>query len=363
VRLVTFSFVAFVLAAGATPGCSCTGSAACALRGPLNDPSNHSLRRSLMAGGLKEFCRQMTTHNAPLKMTNDAPAIGRFYATQCQQSDAENGDLYVRFSGFGYAWTNISKKLTFTMSGAVQYNQDFLIADDCSVYGYFRPRNNLSSDFRIHVVENPVTSFLNALSPIAENFGRQLVQGKLAEGFTVITDADMQNPDVGLGIIEKGQRPVHPFNVHGSGRATYENARSEVHQNQRDFIGPIEVEVDGNGRRAIFVTAQMDGAPVIDVLLMRKMEAEQSLQLYFDYPQAGPLAAAPPPMPSPMPSVVTSDVLQAGQPFARTIPVPPGMYYVVLDNTPSAGQVAPPMNPFDDRAAVVSYVIQIGDAP
>jgi len=38
-----------------------------------------------MSGGLKEFCRQMTTHNAPLKMTNDAPVIGRFYATQCQQ--------------------------------------------------------------------------------------------------------------------------------------------------------------------------------------------------------------------------------------------------------------------------------------
>jgi hypothetical protein len=303
-----------------------------------------------MAGGLKEFCRQMTTHDAPLKMTNDAPVIGRFYPTQCQQSDAENGDLYVQFSGYGYAYTNITKKLTFTMSGSVQYNQDFLISDDCSVYGYFRPRNNLSSDFKIHVVENPVTSFLNSLSPIAENFGRQLVQGKLSEGFTVITDADGQNPDVGLGIIEKGQKPVHPFSVHGSSRITYENQRAEVHQNERDFIGPIEVTDSG---RALFLTAQLDGVQALDLLLMRKEDAEASLRLYFDYPQSGPLSAPP----------MILDVVQAGQPYSHTIPVPPGMYYVVLDNTPSAGQVAPPMNPFDDRAAVVSYVIQIGDAP
>jgi hypothetical protein len=320
------------------------------LRGPLNDPSNRSLRRSLMSGGLKEFCRQMTTHDAPLKMTNDAPVIGRFYATQCQQSDAENGDLYVQFSGYGYAYTNITKKLTFTMSGSVQYSQDFLISDDCSVYAYFRPRNNLPVDFKIHVVENPVTSFLNSLSPIAENFGRQLVQGKLAEGFTVITDADMQNPDVGIGIIEKGQKPVHPFNVHGTSRITYENQRTEVHQNERDFIGPIEVTDTG---RALYLTAQLDGVQAIDLFLIRREDAEASLRLYFDYREAGPLSGQP----------MIFDVVQAGQPFSHTIPVPPGMYYVVLDNTPSAGQVAPPMNPFDDRAAVVSYAIQIGDAP
>src|SRR4051812_12556989 len=84
------------------PGCSCAGSVACALRGPLNDPQNRSLRRSLMSSGLKEFCRQMTTRNAPLKMSADAPVVGRFYAQTCSQNELENGDLAVQFAGVGY---------------------------------------------------------------------------------------------------------------------------------------------------------------------------------------------------------------------------------------------------------------------
>ncbi len=342
--------LALVGAAAVAPGCNCAGAVACTLRGPINDPSNRTLRRSIMASGLKEFCRQMTTRNAPLRMVPDAPVIGRFYPTACQQSSLDNGDLYVQFSGFGYGYTNISKKLTFTMSGSVQYDQDFLISEECLAYAYFRPRNVTSSDFRISKVENPVTSFLNALSPIGENFGRQLVAGKLGDGFTVITDTDMKSPDVVLGVVEKGQKPQHPFDVHGTSRITYENLRTEVHQNERDFIGPIEVTGDG---RALFLTAQMDGVQAIDLFVMRKDEGDASLRLYVDYPVAGPLAAPP----------MVNDVVAAGQPYQRALPVPAGMYYVVLDNTPSAGQVAPPMNAFDDRAAVVNYVIQIGDAP
>jgi hypothetical protein len=161
---------------------------------------------------------------------------------------------------------------------------------------------------------------------------------------------DMKNPDVTLGIVEKGAKPVHPFQVRGGDRLTYENLRTEVHQNQRDFVGPIEVSESG---RALYIQAQVDGVPAIDLMLMGKAEAEASLRLYYDYAQSGPLAAPP----------GLSEVLTAGQSYVRAVPVPPGMYYVVFDNTPTAGQVAPPNNPFDDRAAVVSYVIQIGDAP
>ena len=37
-------------------------------------------------------------------------------------------------------------------------------------------------------------------------------------------------------------------------------------------------------------------------------------------------------------------------------------FIIVFDNTPFAGQVAPAVNAFDDRAAVINYLIQIGDA-
>ena len=44
--------------------------------------------------------------------------------------------------------------------------------------------------------------------------------------------------------------------------------------------------------------------------------------------------------------------------------LPPGLYYVVLDNTQYAGLVSPPMqplNPLYDPIARVSYVAQVGE--
>jgi hypothetical protein len=63
-----------------------------------------------------------------------------------------------------------------------------------------------------------------------------------------------------------------------------------------------------------------------------------------------------------------------GQAFNQSFKVDPGMYYVVFDNTPSAGVVMPPPPlasalPLQigalltDNGAIVSYAAQIGDAP
>ena len=319
------------------------------MRGTLNDPSNYTLRRSVMASGLSEFCHQMLTRNAPLTLVPGTPTIGRFFPQQCTQVQMPNGDLAVNFSGIGYAWTNVSKKLTFNMLGATQYDQDFLIADDCAIDAYFRVRQINGSNFQAHQIEQPLASFLNSLGNIADTVGRQLVSGNLAQGFTVVRDKDGHDA-FQLGILEKGQKPMSPFDVHGANRITYENNRADVHQNERDFIGPIEVTDSG---RAIYVGATLDGIPAVDIMVMPKDTGEASLHLYYDYPQMGPLAAAP----------MMSDVIRSGVPYSRAIPVPAGIYYVIVDNSSTAGQVAPPVNLLDDRAATVTYAVQIGDAP
>jgi hypothetical protein len=320
------------------------------MRGTINNPENKTMRRQMLSKGLGQFCEQMKAHDAPLKLAPESPVIGRFYPTDCHMKEIANGDLFVEFSGFGYGYTNISKRMSFTMAGAVEYNQDFLVAkDQCDIYAYFRTKNVASSNFAIKQIEQPIASFLNQLTPIGQNFGQQLVSGKLAEGFTVIHDHD-NNDDFDLGLVELGKKPLHPYDIHGKDRITYENQRTEVHQNQRDFIGPINV-VDGG--RALFLTGALDGAQAIDVLVYVKEAGEQALHLYTDYPQAGPIPGSP----------IYGDVMPAGPGYARTIPVAKGSYYLVLDNTPSAGQTMPPMNAFDDRAAVVSYAVQIGDAP
>jgi hypothetical protein len=333
---------------GGTGCASCGQSTVGALSGPINDPANKTLRRQILSYGIGQFCTEMLKHDAPLQLAPDQPVIGRFYPKTCTSKEVENGDLAVTFSGIGYAWTNLSKKLAFDMTGSVVYNQDFLM-DGSTMYAYFRTRAVQSSDFKTRVIEQPVASFLNQLTPMGDNFGRQLVGSKLAEGFTVIRGND-GSADFSLGIVELGKKPAHPFDVHGSSRIAYENTRVEVHQNQRDFVGPIVVEDSG---RALFVTGTMDGAPPIDVLFLRKDEAETSVGYYTTYAQIGPLGGQP----------FYGEVMQPGAPYSRTVPVPKGTYYVVFDNSSSAGQVAPIVNPLDDRAAVVSYVVQVGDAP
>lgn len=347
-RFVAFAAIASVVVSFGSGCASCAQNSLGVIQGPINDPSNHTLRRDMLAFGLSKFCGEMVKHSAPLKLNEDQPVIGRFYPQTCTSKQLENGDLFVTFGGRGYAWTNLSKKITFTMDGQVVYDEDFLM-DGSTMYAYFRTRQVQSSNFQTRIIEQPVANFLNSITPIGDNFGKQLVSSELQKGFTVIRD-DNGGADFGLGVIEKGKRPAHPFDVHGSSKISYENTRVEIHQNQRDFVGPIVVEDSG---RALYVTGTLDGIQAADVLFMRKGEAEGSLDYYFNYGQVGPLAGAP----------FMGDVIQAGVPYTRTLPVPAGTYYLVLDNTPFAGQVAPPNNPLDDRAAVISYVVQIGDAP
>ena len=48
----------------------------------------------------------------------------------------------------------------------------------------------------------------------------------------------------------------------------------------------------------------------------------------------------------------------------RSVVLPPGQYYVVIDNSPYVGQAAPPAsNPLFEPVAWVSYLVSMGDAP
>jgi hypothetical protein len=339
--------VTLVAAVLGTTASAC-GPAYCTFRGTINDPANRTMRRTLLKKGMGDFCQQLLERNAPLRLAPDSPVIGRFYPVQCNAPDGD--DLYVNLAGYGYAYTNLSKKMTFTMQASALYRYDFIITegDRCDVYAYFRTSRVDASNFLVHRIEGAAANVLNQLTSVGDNFGKQLVGKKLNEGFTVVHYSDTNVDDFSLGILPLGQKPFHPYQVKGKDRITYENERVEVHQNQRDFVGPIKVEGDG---KVLFVTAQLDGAPAVDVMLMRKAEGDASLQLYFEHPQSGPLAAAP----------IMSDVVQQGLEWKRAIPVPPGMYYVVFDNTSTAGTTNPPVNALDDRAAVVNYLIQIGD--
>jgi len=320
------------------------------IEGPINDPANRSLRRTILGWGLSEFCNEVRARNAPLALSPDSPVIGRFYPEQCVQREGADGNLVVDITGRGYAWTNIAHKTTFFARAGAEYNQDFLM-DGSTMYAYFRTSKVQASDFRITLVEQPAAAVVQQLSGLGDTFGRQLLTGKLSEGFTVVREASGA-ADFAPGMLARGQKPFRPTDVKGEDRVTYENLRTEVHQNQRDFIGPVKVEGKG---RALYVTATVDGAPQIDVLILDAREGKASLDLYLGYAMVGPLAGQSRPL--------VSETARAGVPYARTIPVPEGVYYVVFDNTPSAGPSSPPTTMFDDRAASIRYAVQVGDEP
>jgi len=295
-----------------------------------------------------DFCQQMLERNAPLRLAPDSPVIGRFFPVQC--TAPEGDDLYVNMSGYGYAYTNLSKKLTFTMQASALYRYDFLVTegDRCDVYAYFRTSRVDASNFAVHRIEGQAANLVNQLTAMGDNFGKQLVGKKLSEGFTVVHYSETNADDFTLGILPLGQKAVPPVS---SARRRPHHVRERAGRGAPEparFRGADQ----GRGGRAVALRhAQLDGAPAIDVMLMRKPEGDASLQLYYEYPQSGPLAAAP----------IVADVVQQGVEWKRAIPVPPGMYYVVFDNTSTAGTINPPVSVLDDRAAVVNYLIQIGD--
>lgn len=346
-RLRTVLLVCSAIA-GSSAGCaSCAQSYLGIMPGTLNDPSNRTLRRQILAYGIDKFCGELVKHSAPLKLADDQPAIGRFFPTSCNTKQLPNGDLQVTLGGDGYAWTNLSKKVGFDMTGTVEYDQDFQL-DGSTMYAYFRTKQVTKSDFKTRTIENPLANVVNSITPIGDNFGKQLLASELQKGFTVIRQKD-GNADFGLGVIDLGKQPLKPWDVHGSSRITYENIRSEVHQNERDFVGPIWIE---DGGRALYVTATLDGLDAADVMVLGKADGEASLAAYVGNASAGPLSGAP----------VFSDVVQNGAQFSKRIPLPKGVYYLVWDNTATAGRVAPPVSLLDDRAATLTYVVQIGDA-
>jgi hypothetical protein len=321
--------------------------------GVINRADNKSLRFAMLKYGLESFCQEMLKRGAPLKLADDQPGVGRFYPQRCDTrliDEEANRSFLVQFSGSGYAWTNITQRIGFDASGVVDYDPDFLL-DDSTMYLYFRTRHITSTNFQTGMIENAAVNLALLLAPggFAEKFGQQVVAAELTRGFTVIRRGD-GTVDFGLGLIEKGKMPFHPYQIRGTAKTVLANERIEVHARQREFLGPFEVDSQG---RALFLTVGVDGAEGVDVMVVPRDAGEQWLSLYIHQPMT-----TPPPYPP-----LLADVAFSAQPYRKMLPVAKGRYYLVIDNTATAGRIAPPANLFDDRAALVNYAVELGDAP
>ena len=321
--------------------------------GVINDPRNKSLRFDILKFGLDRFCFEMTNRGAPLKLQDDNPVLGRFFATNCQArvvDDEMRKSFVVQYDGRGYAWTNVSQRIGFTSAGLIEYAPDFQMHDD-AMYIYFRPKNVDAIDFKTLIVESQLAQTGATMLGVDFNaMGRNIVQSQLQRGFTVVRYSSNGETDFGLGYIPLGQKPFKPFQIRSTGRVTLANDRTEVHSQQHDFIGAFQVEDDD---QAFYLTMTLDGAPAVDVLLVPKGVGDLMIQNYTQRGGPTQLTASP----------LLDEPLMPGMQYRRYVKVRKGAYYLILDHSAGIGRSAPPQTVGDDRAAKIDYAVQLGDEP
>jgi hypothetical protein len=320
--------------------------------GVINDPANKSLRFDMLKFGLSQFCDEMTKSGTPLKLADDQPVVGRFFAEACQTQvlDEEGRKSFiVQYRGKGYAWGSPLGRVGFTADGLVEYAPDFQLHDE-AMYVYFRPRLSDTSSFRALMVESTLAqSALAALGMSPEALGKRIVDGQLRRGFTVIRHDQRGEIEFGMGMIPLGERPYRPYEVKTEDKRIVANDRTEVHTGQQDYLGAFSVEEDD---QALYLTLTLDGSPSVDVLLVGEAQGHGLVDGYVRQPGA---QAIPGPL-------LLDETLAAGQTFKRFVPVPRGKYYLVLDHSDRAGQ-GPKPDLTADRPGKIDYLLMLGDAP
>jgi hypothetical protein len=322
-------------------------------KGIVNDPKNRSLRFDLLKYGLESFCTEMKKRGVSLKLSDEHPVMGRFFAKDCQSEvidDEQRKSLMLRFTGEGFAWTNVTGRIGFDVVALVEYATDFQVAPDGSLYVYFRPRNVQATTYQTKMVESGQAKSAMALTMIDPNrIGKQILSAQLERGFTVIRRDERGETEYGLGVIEVGSEPFKPFRV-VSEKHTLVNDRTELHVGQQDLVSGFDVK---GSNQALTITATVDGTTAVDVFVVSDAEGRQLLERYVAQP--GPISLMAPPR--------LEDTITYGMTWQRTITLPEGSYQLLFDNTAVLGRTAPPQSVGDDRAAKIDYVVQLGDAP
>jgi hypothetical protein len=319
--------------------------------GVVNDPANKSLRFDMLKFGLDRFCEEMLKAGAALKLSDQEPVLGRFFAESCQSQvldDEARKSFVVQYTGKGYAWTNVTGKLGFTSRGLVEYAPDFQLSDG-ALYVYFRPKAVDAAAFQLVSIDSAaaqagLAAAAGNLSP--DEIGRHVLDSQLKRGFTVIRYGNDGRTDFGLGFIPKGQKPYKPFEITTAKRVVA-NERTEVHVQGQDFIGPLSVTDEDS---ALFLTLEVDGAEGVDYQVVSKPVGDAMLDRYVRTPGPCPMLGPP------AFDATASRSARTLQP----VPLPVGQYFVILDNSGVLGRSSPPAGAAGDNAARVDYALMLG---
>jgi hypothetical protein len=320
--------------------------------GVVNDPANKSLRFDILKFGLDRFCEEMLKSGTPLRLSDQEPVIGRFFAESCQSQvlDEEQRKSFVlQYTGKGYAWTNVTGKLGFSARGLVEYAPDFQLSDG-ALYVYFRPRAVDATAFQLLSIDSQLAQTGIALAGSALNpdeLGRHVLDSQLKRGLTVIRYDSDGHADFSVGFIPKGERPYKPFQIKSADKRVLVNETTEVHALTQDYVGPLMID---DTDQALLLHLELDGIDTIDVQIVPKATGAAMLDRYVRSPGPAPQLAPP----------LLTALAQRGKRLLQPIPLPPGEYFALLDNSPALGQAQPPQGAPSDHAASVELAILVG---
>jgi hypothetical protein len=298
--------------------------------------------------GASKICPEMTKRGVPLKLAAfGAASIGRFFPQTCNvQVDDARHVMVVTITGTGYANVPVARRVGFYVGMSVEYQPDFRMEDD-AIYVWGRFTRFVSApDMRVVGVENPVVNLATKTpaGDVASVIGNGIVASEIGRGFTVVRQDD--GDDFALGHLEPPEKPKRQFQA-GRDHVVLASDLTEVKPAARDYLGPFEVSASG---AALFVRTNVTSAPVAYAVVDRGVgEAWRR-----SYEAAQPLS--PPPG-----QVIAQGTLPMSQ-TSFSLPVAPGAYYLVVENTAPA-PVAPlgvPL-PFPEQVAYVSYSVEVGD--
>lgn len=315
--------------------------------GIVNDPGNKSLRFDILRFGIQEFCRELLQNGTPLRVQDDQPVIGRFFADSCQAQsldDPGRHTVLVQFGGKGYAWTVGTGRLGFRAQGLLELAPDFRLHED-SLYVYFRPVHVDTSDFELLLTERPLAQAALELTRIDENeLGRAIIAAQLGRGFTVIRYDSDGHTDFGLGLLALGERPFRPFTIVSSPRRTVANGRTELYEGQQDYLGRVHV----NAGEELTLTLRTEGAPAVDVVVAPANDSSL-IDRYVSQEGAAPRPA----------NAIFEAQASSVAPFRAVLRPAPGDYYVIFDHSSALGTTTPR----GVLPARVDYLVQAGSAP
>ncbi|MCA9618669.1 MAG: hypothetical protein KC731_06600 [Myxococcales bacterium] len=296
--------------------------------------------------GAERICPEMQRHGVPLHLDDRGPSIGRFYPNHCSvEVDDQRHVATVQFGGTGYGHTPMTGRVGFGLTTIIEYSFDFRLHEEGTwVWGKLS-RVVMPPRFDVFYVENPVAGALNGPFHGAGNFlGQHIVQKELARGFTAVHRE--RGNSFALGIYQPPSTPFTPYDVSDSAHYTYANEIISVGVGQRDYLGPFDV-LDGDQRLRAQLLARGNA---LEVMVVPRATGDAWRR---SYESGAPLG--PPPGP-----VLAGTPIQPGRALTTVWRLPPGSYYVVIDNTAQAGVVGPPTLPFGLAPPTsVSLVIQL----